>query len=98
MKYKYRSVNRFSLLLEIDGELVQVRPNQVIESESKLSYDTLKEIKPPKPKKRKVKESGNDNTTNSDGVRELIDQSSKQPVKRTRTRKRRTGHRQPKQD
>ena len=59
MKYKYRSTCRFPVLLEISNELVQVRPNQVIESVTELNYSMLKKIVsgPVKPKiTRKKKE------------------------------------------
>ena len=44
MKYKYRSTCRFPVLLEISNELVQLRPNQVVESDTELKYSMLKEI------------------------------------------------------
>ena len=44
MKYKYRSTCRFPILLEISNELVQVRPNQIIESDTELNYSILKKI------------------------------------------------------
>jgi hypothetical protein len=50
MKYKYRCTSRFPVLLEIEGSLMTIRPNQVIETSEPLSYDLLKEIKEPKPR------------------------------------------------
>ena len=59
MKYKYRSTCRFPVLLEISNELIQVRPNQIIESDTELKYSMLKKIvsEPVKPRRtRKKKE------------------------------------------
>jgi len=44
MKYRYRSTCRFTVLLEIDNELIQIRPNQIIETDQELNYDILKKI------------------------------------------------------
>jgi len=68
MKYKYRCTSRFPLLLEIEGSLMTIRPNQVIETNQVLKYDLLKEIKEPKPrmgrprKKTEVKNGKNNNS------------------------------------
>jgi hypothetical protein len=101
MKYKYRSICRFSLLLDIGGQLVQVRPNQIIESNEKLKYEYLREVLPSTKQrianKRKEKR-GTNNTTNNNGVRELLHNEIEQPVKRTRTRKRGNRSGKPEQD
>jgi len=70
MKYKYRCISRFPLLLDIDGKLITIRPNQVIESDVELGYDLLKEIvekkpSPEKPKKITSKEIKNGNNSSS---------------------------------
>ena len=50
MKYTYRSTCRFNMLVQIGSEIVEIRPNQVIESETQLKYELLKDItKYPKP-------------------------------------------------
>lgn len=54
MKYKYRCTSRFPVLLEIEGSLMTIRPNQVIETTENLQYDLLKEITDPKPRKKRV--------------------------------------------
>lgn len=71
MKYKYRSTCRFSMLLDLGGDLVQVRPNQVIESDKELNYDYLKRIedKPKTSKKPRRNVSGNNNLPKGDGIR-----------------------------
>jgi hypothetical protein len=74
MKYKYRSTCRFSMLLDVDGDLIQIRPNQIIESTSELNYEYLKRIeeKPKRtPAKRKPRRklSGKNSLPKSDGVR-----------------------------
>jgi len=62
MKYKYRSTCRFPVLLEISNELVQVRPNQVVESDTELKYSMLKEIvsEPVKPRRTRRKKEDSD--------------------------------------
>ena len=63
MKYKYRSTSRFPVLIILDDTFVEVRPNQVIESETQLKNSNLKliEPEPPKPKKPRRRRSGKDN-------------------------------------
>jgi hypothetical protein len=41
------------MLLFIDGTIVEVRPNQIIDTLSKIDYKYMKEVKPPKPIKIK---------------------------------------------
>ena len=71
MKYKYRSTCRFSMLLDLGGDLVQVRPNQVIESDKELNYEYLKRIedKPKTSNKPRRKLSGNNNLPKGDRIR-----------------------------
>ena len=54
MKYKYRCTSRFPVLLEIEGSLMTIRPNQVIETSENLQYDLLKKITDPKPRAKRV--------------------------------------------
>jgi len=54
MKYKYRCTSRFPVLLEIEGSLMTIRPNQVIETTENLQYDLLKEITDLKPRTKRV--------------------------------------------
>ena len=54
MKYKYRCTSRFPVLLEIEGSLMTIRPNQVIETSENLQYDLLKKITDPKPRTKRV--------------------------------------------
>lgn len=70
MKYKYRCISRFPLLLDIDGKLITVRPNQILESDVELGYDLLKRIvektsTPKKPRKKPTKEIKNGNNSSS---------------------------------
>lgn len=44
MKYKYRCISRFPVLLMIGETLTTIRPNQVIEVNSELNYSVLKKI------------------------------------------------------
>jgi hypothetical protein len=63
MKYKYRSTSRFPVLIILDDTFVEVRPNQIIESETQLKNSNLKliEPEPPTPKKPRRRRSGNNN-------------------------------------
>ena len=74
MVYKYRSTCRFPMLLQVSDSVLEIRPNQVIESEVELRYETLKEILPtPVIKKRrrtkKEKLDGTNNTSESINIR-----------------------------
>lgn len=73
MVYKYRSTCRFPMLLQVSDSVLEIRPNQVIESEVELRYETLKEILPtPVTKKRRTKKeklNGTDNTSESINIR-----------------------------
>ena len=73
MVYKYRSTCRFPMLLQVSDSVLEIRPNQVIESEVELRYETLKEILPtPVTKKRRTKKEkldGTDNTSESINIR-----------------------------
>lgn len=55
MKYQYRSTCRFNMLVQIGSEIVQIRPNQIIESDHELNYSHLKDVTP-KPKATKPAE------------------------------------------
>jgi hypothetical protein len=44
MRYRYRSICRFPILIHLDGEIVSIRPNQVFESSVPLEMDILKRI------------------------------------------------------
>ena len=61
------------MLLQVSDSVLEIRPNQVIESEVELRYETLKEILPtPVIKKRirkKEKLNGSDNTSESINIR-----------------------------
>lgn len=63
MKYKYRSTSRFPVLIVLNDTFVEVRPNQVIESEVELGNSNLKliEPEPAKPRKPRRKRSGDNN-------------------------------------
>ena len=66
MVYKYRSTCRFPMLLQVSDSVLEIRPNQVIESEVELRYETLKEILPtPVIKKRRTKKEKLDGTNNT---------------------------------
>lgn len=56
MKYRYRSICRFPILIHLDGEITSIRPNQVFESSTPLEMDVLKKVEEenkttPKPKR-----------------------------------------------
>ena len=61
------------MLLQVSDSVLEIRPNQVIESEVELRYETLKEVLPtPVTKKRitkKEKLDGTDNTSESINIR-----------------------------
>ena len=66
MKYTYRCASRFPVLIMINGELITIRPNQVIESTEEITYDILKLVKDtskktrtPKKNKEEVKNGNN---------------------------------------
>ena len=69
MMYKYRSTCRFSMLLQIGQEIVQIRPNQIIESDTKIENSYLKLIQD-KPKGRK--RNGSSMQTSDNGLREQL--------------------------
>ena len=73
MVYKYRSTCRFPMLLQVSDSVLEIRPNQVIESEVELIYETLKEIIPTpvvkKRRRKKEKLDGTDNTSESNNIR-----------------------------
>lgn len=73
MVYKYRSTCRFPMLLQVSDSVLEIRPNQVIESEVELRYETLKEILPTPVTKRRItkkeKIDGTDNTSESINIR-----------------------------
>jgi len=64
--HKYRSICRFTMLILVDGKIMHVKPNQVIESADELFYTHLKKIVTPKkvtkaPRRaRRNKSDGND--------------------------------------
>jgi len=66
MKYKYRCVSRFPVLLMIGDDLLTIRPNQVIEIDERVDYSLLKEIVEKAPVKRKYKPRAN-KKVNKDG-------------------------------
>lgn len=73
MKYEYRSTCRFPILLVIDNEIKEVRPNQVIQTSDKVDHKYLKEVVKPVPKKpargrRKIVD-GKDNSTSGNILR-----------------------------
>ena len=52
MKYKYRSLHRYPILLPLDNSIVTIRPNEVFESDEELSYHFLKSLNEQPAKKR----------------------------------------------
>ena len=50
--YKYRSTCRHTLLVHYNGKVEEVRPNQLIESKTKLGLPFLRWENPPTPPKR----------------------------------------------
>ena len=50
--YKYRSTCRHNLLVHYNGRVEEVRPNQIIESRTKLGLPFLRWLNPPAPPKR----------------------------------------------
>ena len=50
--YKYKSTCRYNLLVHYNGSVEEVRPNQIIESTTKLDLPYLKWINSPPPPKR----------------------------------------------
>jgi hypothetical protein len=42
--YKYKCTSKFTMLLFIDGSIVEVRPNQIIETVSKIDYKYIKPV------------------------------------------------------
>ena len=60
--YKYKSTCRFKMLLYVGSDILEIRPQQIIESAVKLDYSYLKLIEPknskPKPKKSSIKTKG----------------------------------------
>lgn len=72
MKYEYRSTCRFSILLVIDNEIREVRPNQVIHTSGKIDHKYLKEVVKPakKPARgRRKKIDGKDSSTSGNILR-----------------------------
>ena len=72
MKYEYRSTCRFPILLVIDNEITEVRPNQVIHTSSMIDHKYLKEVVKPakKPARgRRKKIDGKDNSTSGNILR-----------------------------
>ena len=54
------------MLLQVSDSVLEIRPNQVIESEVELRYETLKEILPTSvTKKRRTKKEKLDGTNNT---------------------------------
>jgi hypothetical protein len=72
MKYKYRSTCRFPILLVINNEIAEVRPNQVIDSDQQFDHMYLKPIvdKENKPTRKRRKTNGSDNSTSGNDIRE----------------------------
>jgi hypothetical protein len=54
--YKYKSKCRWSILLYVDGDIVEIRPGELFESEEFISIKHLEEVKP-KPSSKKQKRS-----------------------------------------
>lgn len=50
---KYKCTSKFPMLLFIDGEIVEVRPNQIIEAKEDLNYKYLNKVLPKKGRPRK---------------------------------------------
>lgn len=44
--YKYKSTCRFKMLVYVDSDILEIRPQQIIESAVELDYPYLKLIKP----------------------------------------------------
>lgn len=59
MKYRYRSICRFPILIHLEGDIVSIRPNQVFESSVPLEMDVLKRVeeKPATTKPRRGRKS-----------------------------------------
>ena len=56
--YKYKSTCRFKMLVYTDTSILEIRPQQIIETSQELNYPYLKEIiteKPPVAKKKRIK-------------------------------------------
>jgi hypothetical protein len=56
--YKYKSTCRFKMLVYTDTSILEIRPQQIIESDQVLNHPYLKQIiieKPPVAKKNPIK-------------------------------------------
>ena len=54
--YKYKSKCRWSILLYVDGDIVEIRPGELFESEEFISIKHLEEVKPKPSSKKQKKE------------------------------------------
>lgn len=45
--YKYKCVSRFNIILLINNEIRELRPQEVLESKTKIDHSKLRLIKPP---------------------------------------------------
>ena len=53
--YKYKSICRFKMLVYTDTDILEIRPQQIIESSVEIKHPHLKLIEPKKKKKKAVK-------------------------------------------
>jgi len=60
--YKYKCTSKFTMLLFIDDVIVEVRPNQIIETKGEVDY---KYMKPIVEIKKTVKRTGTKKNTNA---------------------------------
>ena len=55
--HKYRSKCRWNMLLQLDGEVIEIRPGEIFESSAPVDSRYLEEMLPPKPTTRTKKSS-----------------------------------------
>lgn len=52
--FTYKSVCRFKMLIQTDDKIIEIRPQQIIQSKSIIDCSYLKLIEPEKKKRKKV--------------------------------------------
>jgi len=52
--YKYKSTCRFKMLIFVNNNILEIRPNQIITRETPLRHELLREVKGPSEKSKIV--------------------------------------------